>query len=77
MEIPLIPLDDQIQLVEEFRQARKLAEIGKLLTGAAEELVAVRLDAIRYNVKLAATSFGAHPASQRPSPKGPNPFGPD
>jgi hypothetical protein len=76
LEIPLIPLTDQQQLVEEFRQSRELASHGRLLADAAEELVSVRFDAIRHEIALGAASFtGWRPPERRPV-KGEGPFGP-
>jgi hypothetical protein len=52
LEIPLIPLGDQERLVAAVVQARRLAAAGRRITAAADELAAVRLDAIRFGVDL-------------------------
>jgi len=76
LEIPLIPLPDQQRLVEEFRQSRELASNGRLLADAAEELVSVRLDAIRHETALGGASFSGQRLSVRRPVKGEGPFGP-
>lgn len=75
LEIPLIPLADQQRIVEEFRQSRELASNGRLLADAAEEVVSVRLDAIRHEIAIGGASFsGRRVPAGRPA-KGESPFG--
>jgi hypothetical protein len=76
LEIPLISVPDQQRLVEEFRQSRELALNGKLLADAAEELVSVRLDAIRHEIALGGASFGGQRVPVGRPVKGEGPFGP-
>ena len=52
LEIPLIPVDDQIRLVTQITHARELASSGELLVRAAERVITAQLDAIRHDVHL-------------------------
>jgi hypothetical protein len=52
LEIPLIPLDDQTRLVTQITHARDIADTGRRLTEAAEQITAAQLDAIRHDVHL-------------------------
>ena len=76
LEIPLIPLPDQQSIVEEFRQSRELASNGRLLADAAEEVMSVRLDAIRHEIALGGASFGSRRLPGRRPDKGQGPFAP-
>jgi hypothetical protein len=52
LEIPLIPLDDQTRLVTQITHARDIADNGRRLTEAAEQITAAQLDSIRHDVHL-------------------------
>ena len=52
LEIPLIPVDDQIRLVTQITHARELASSGELLARASEQIITAQLDAIRHDVHL-------------------------
>ncbi|MBX7106674.1 MAG: N-6 DNA methylase [Gemmataceae bacterium] len=52
LEIPLIPLDDQTRLVTQITHARDIADTGRRLTEAADQITAAQLDAIRHDVHL-------------------------
>lgn len=68
LEIPLIALEDQRRLATEFRQARQLARSGRDLAAAADDLVSVRLDAIRHGVELSGASGIIRVLHETPSP---------
>lgn len=52
LELPLIPVHDQIRLVTQITHAREIASSGELLARAAEQLITAQLDAIRYDVHI-------------------------
>ena len=56
LEIPIVPLNEQLRLVEEVNRARALAKTGRALGSASEQLITAQLDSIRYGVPLEALS---------------------
>ena len=52
LEIPIIPMADQITLVDNIERMRSASEIGKLIADSSEALIAAQLDALRYGARL-------------------------
>jgi hypothetical protein len=52
LEIPLVPIDQQIRLVDDVNQARSMAAAGRRIASASDELAAAQLDAIRFDIRL-------------------------
>ncbi|MBO0866730.1 MAG: hypothetical protein J2P16_16850, partial [Mycobacterium sp.] len=52
VDIPLIPLDEQVQLMNDVNRARQVSAAAKRVSSASEALATVRLEAIRFNVEL-------------------------
>lgn len=53
LEIPLLPIDEQIRLASDVNQARRVAAAGRRIASASEELASAQLEAIRFDVRLA------------------------
>ena len=52
LEIPLLPMEEQNQLIDDVNHARRLAAAGRKIGSAADDLATAQLDAIRFDVQL-------------------------
>jgi len=52
LEIPLLPLSDQIGLVAAVSKFRRISEAGRRIAEESDELAAAKLEAIRFGVRV-------------------------
>lgn len=52
LQIPLIPIDEQIRVTNYLDEARRISSAGRVLISAADRLAGTQLDAIRFDLKL-------------------------
>ena len=55
LDIPLIALDEQVQLMKNINRARRVSAAAKRVSSACEAIATVRLEATRFNVQLTQT----------------------
>ena len=52
LELPLIPIQEQLHVVNYLNETRGISSAGQTLIVAAEELASAQLDAVRFDVRL-------------------------